>query len=44
MNEALSPTIMREISFVTKVDDPDLAAKLQRGLEVAIREVDEIDL
>lgn len=39
MNEALSPTVMREISLVTIKDDAELTHKLQQGLEKALREL-----
>lgn len=39
MNEALSPTVMREISLVTIKDDAELTQKLQQGLEKALREL-----
>lgn len=39
--DGITPSIMREIGFVTKSDDDQLTVKLQRGLEKAIVEVEQ---
>lgn len=40
LNASLSPDYLREVTSATNVDDPELAEKLQKGLEQALEDID----
>lgn len=42
LNRALSPDFMQEIAVITGDDDPELAKRLEVGLQKAIREVENL--